>query len=131
MKYIALILVLYLSLQMSFAQKQNRPNELSSKQPVTDQNDQRVSDNQISSSDSFDIARNSGGKHGEGRLPTAYSKSLDKSQCICPFALITRNNDGKQSEGRLATDFSLRLKKGPEVRAIDDIARNSGGRNSE
>ncbi|RXQ91006.1 hypothetical protein EO244_12950 [Ancylomarina salipaludis] len=128
MKYIALILVLYLSLQMSFAQKQNLANKPGS---TWSRIDQAMSDKQVLSSDSFDIARNSGGKHGEGRLPTAYSKGLDKIQYVFPLGIIDRNSDGKQSEGRPATTYSMSLKKGTEVRAEDDIARNSGGRNSE
>jgi len=128
MKYIALILVLYLSLQMSFAQKQNPVNKPGFKWSRIDQT---MADKQVLSSDSFDIARNSGGKHGEGRLPTAYSKGLDKTEYVFPLGIIGSNSEGKQSEGRLATAYSMSLKKGTEVRAEDDIARNSGGRNSE
>jgi len=77
------------------------------------------------------IARNSGGKHGEGRLPTAYSESLSDIRSISPAIGIDMNSGGKQGEGRLTTAYSKSLSKRSTSVAITDIARNSGGRNGE
>ena len=85
---------------------------------------------QIFISQAVDIARNSGGKHGEGRLPNAYSESLSKPILIEPTTDIDRNINGKQGEGLFPDVYSKNLIKSCTDVIVDDIARNSGGRNS-
>jgi len=85
---------------------------------------------QIGKSESVDIARNSGGKHGEGRLPTAYSESLSKPIILKPTTVIDRNSKGKHGEGLFPYAYSKNLSKSSTDVIEDDIARNCGGRNS-
>jgi len=85
---------------------------------------------QILNSEAVDISRSSEGKHGEGRLPTAYSESLIKAISLKPATLIDLNSGGKQGEGIFPDAYSKELSKSRTNVIVDDIARNCGGRNS-
>lgn len=102
-----------------------------SKSGIKDQDYKSSRSKRYINSAAVDIARNSGGKHGEGRLPTAYSESLSNIRSISPVIDITRNSGGKHCEGRLSTIHTQSLSERSTSTSINDIARNSGGRNGE
>ncbi|MGZ2371659.1 hypothetical protein ACXR6G_17905 [Ancylomarina sp. YFZ004] len=151
MKIIVLISALCLIFQTSFAQKQNSestlPPEISSQTSLNSSiNDLELAfkfvktdriclksniGKQILISQAVDIARNSGGKHAEGRLPTAYSESLSKPIYLELTTDIGRNSNGKQGDGIFPGSYSKNLSKSPTNVIVDDIARNCGGRNSK
>ncbi|MCZ4695760.1 hypothetical protein DWB61_13615 [Ancylomarina euxinus] len=85
---------------------------------------------QICKPETVNIARNSSGKHGEGRFPDAYSESLCKPIVIKEFIGSDRNSTGKQGDGIFPGAYSKNLRKSLPNVLIDDVARNSGGRNS-
>ncbi len=85
---------------------------------------------QICKPEAIDIARNSGGKHGEGRLSTAYSASLSKPLILKPATVINRNSNGKHGDWIFPLAYSKDLSKSRTNLIVDDIARNCGGRNS-
>ncbi|WP_372644870.1 hypothetical protein [Ancylomarina sp.] len=150
MKRIVFIFALCLIFQIAFAQKQD--SKFTTSPEVSFQTSLNTSINelelafkfvktdgiclkthigkQIFISQAVDIARNSGGKHGEGRLPNAYSESLSKPILPEPTAGIDRNSNGKQGEGIFPGAYSKNLSKSCTDVIVDDIARNSGGRNS-
>jgi hypothetical protein len=151
MKRIVLISALCLIFQTAFAQKQdikltNSPEisfqtslnssindlELAFKFVKTDRICLKPNiGKQILISQAVDIARNSGGKHGEGRLPIAYSESLSKPIILKATTGIDRNSNGKQGDGIFPSAYSKGLSKSRTDVIIDDIARNCGGRNSK
>ena len=153
MKRILLISALYLIFQTAFAQKQD--TKLTPSPEINFQTytaslvssiddlglvDKFVNANRLClktnnsqhvlSSEALDIARNRGGKQGEGRLPTAYSESLSKTRILKPTIGIDRNSDGKQGDGIFPGVYSMDLSKSCTGVIVDDIARNCGGRNS-
>lgn len=154
MKRILLISALYLIFQTAFAQKQDTkltPSPEISFLTYTTSLNSSISDQglasmfektdriclktnigkQICKSEAVDIARNSGGKHSEGRLPTAYSESLSKPIFLESTTIIDRNSDGKQGDGIFPGAYSKNLSKSRTGVIVDDIARNCGGRNSK
>lgn len=149
MKRIVLISALFLIFQTVFAQKQDTTlltspevsfqtslnssiNDLAFKFVKTDGICLKPNiGKQILISQAVDIARNSGGKHGEGRLPNAYSESLSKSIILKATTGIDRNSKGKQGDGIFPDAYSKGLSKSRTDVIIDDIARNCGGRNSK
>jgi len=153
MKRIVLFSALFLIFQTAFAQKEDsksmpspeisiQTNTTSHNSSIndlglvykfvkTDRNGLKTPiDKQICKSETVDIARNSGGKHGEGRLPSAYSESLSKLTILKPATVIGRNSDGKHGEGIFPDAYSKNLSKSRTNVIVDDIARNCGGRNS-
>jgi len=136
MKRIILISALYLIFQTAFAQKQEKKPLLSSEISFQINSASLNSSNDIEACKQFcksvhvDIARNSGGKQSEGRLPTAYSESLCKIRITRSTKVSVRNNDGKHGEGLFPGEYSKNLNKNRTNVIADDIARNCGGRNS-
>jgi len=135
MKRIVLISALFLIFQTAFAQEEKKPilsSEISIQTNTASLNsfNELESCKQICKSESADIARNSGGKHGEGRLPTAYSESLNRLTISKPAKFIDRNSNGKHGEGLFPGEYSKGLSKDRTNVITDDIARNCGGRNS-
>jgi len=95
------------------------------------QDDKLSRNKQKKTSKVTDIARNSGGRHGEGRLPTDYTSILSKDTTSSPVTDIARNSSGRHGEGRLPTDYTSILSKETTSSRVTDIARNSGGRHGE